>query len=92
MHDREQHTQTLDRNTPRRLGEVKTPVVRVHEDAGVSQNGQRGFRDIVGGAVLIAIGLAYGGSVFTGNPGPFDYVFDLLGTFWIVKGIWKLAT
>jgi len=50
-----------------------------------------GVGDIIAGVVLIGIGLAFGGSVFTGNPGLLDYFFDGLGVFWIGKGIYRLV-
>jgi hypothetical protein len=49
-----------------------------------------GVGDIIAGVVLIGIGLAFGGSIFTGNPGLLDYFFDGLGLFWIGKGIFCL--
>jgi hypothetical protein len=51
-----------------------------------------GIRDIVGGLVLIGIGFAYGGSIFMGTADVIDWAFDLLGTFWLVKGIYLLVT
>ena len=51
-----------------------------------------GIRDIIGGAVLILIGLAYGGSIFMGTADVIDWAFDLLGTFWLVKGLYLLFT
>ena len=50
-----------------------------------------GVGDIIAGVVLIGIGLVFGGSVFTGNPGLLDYFFDGLGVFWIGKGIYRLV-
>ena len=50
-----------------------------------------GVGDIIAGVVLIGIGLVFGGSVFTGNPGILDYFFDGLGLFWIGKGIYRLV-
>lgn len=52
----------------------------------------QGVRDLVGGAVLIGIGFLFGGSVFMGNPTMLDWIFDGLGTFWIAKGLYLLAT
>ncbi len=51
-----------------------------------------GIRDIVGGLVLIGIGFAYGGSIFMGTADVIDWAFDLLGTFWLAKGIYMLVT
>jgi hypothetical protein len=50
-----------------------------------------GVGDIIAGVVLIGIGLAFGGSVFTGDPGLLDYFFDGLGVFWIGKGLYRLV-
>jgi hypothetical protein len=44
-------------------------------------------RDIITGGVLIGIGFALGGSVFLGNFSPMNFLFDGLGTFFIVKGV-----
>ena len=52
---------------------------------------RKGFGDIFWGIAIIGIGFTYGGSVFLGNPGPFDYFFDGLGVFWIGRGIYKLV-
>ncbi len=49
-----------------------------------------GIKNIIGGAVLIGIGLAFGGSVFLGNPEPIDYFFDGLGSLWVCKGVWDV--
>jgi hypothetical protein len=51
-----------------------------------------GIRDIIGGVVLILIGFAYGGSIFMGTADVIDWAFDLLGTFWVVKGLYLLCT
>jgi hypothetical protein len=44
-------------------------------------------RDIFAGVVLIAIGLALGGSIFRGDFSLSSIFFDGLGLFFIVKGI-----
>ena len=51
-----------------------------------------GIRDIFGGLVLIAIGFAYGGSIFMGTADVIDWAFDIVGTFWVVKGLYLLFT
>jgi len=51
-----------------------------------------GIRDIVGGLVLIGIGFAYGGSIFMGTADVIDWAFDILGTFWVLKGLYLLFT
>ncbi len=50
-----------------------------------------GIGDIIAGVVLIGIGFLFGGSIFLGNPGLLDYLFDGLGLFWIGKGIYRLV-
>jgi len=50
-----------------------------------------GIGDILGGAILIGIGLTMGGSVFTGNPTLFDWLFDGLGVFWIGRGVLEMV-
>ena len=42
--------------------------------------------------MLIGVGFAFGGSIFTGNPSFLDWIFDGLGIFWISKGLYMLAT
>jgi len=48
------------------------------------------MRDIIAGVVLIAIGLAFGGSVFLGDFSATSIIFDGLGMFFIVKGLIKV--
>jgi hypothetical protein len=50
-----------------------------------------GVRDVVSGLVLIGIGLLYGGSVFTGTANALDWAFDILGTAWVARGVYRLA-
>jgi hypothetical protein len=50
------------------------------------------LRDIVAGAVILAIGLFMGGSVFTGDADLLDWIFDLLGIFWLGRGIYRWST
>lgn len=45
------------------------------------------MKNILWGGIIIAIGLFNGSSVFLGNPGALDYVFDGIGTVLIVIGI-----
>ena len=52
----------------------------------------RGIGDIVAGVVLIGIGLVWGGSIFLGNADVLDVFFDVLGIFWIAKGIYKMIS
>jgi len=47
-------------------------------------------RDIFWGVVLIAIGLVRGDSVFLGDFGVFAIIFDALGVFFIVRGLWRM--
>ncbi|MBW2488965.1 MAG: hypothetical protein JRE72_16195 [Deltaproteobacteria bacterium] len=69
-------------------------VQGVHEPATPVQTEKKsgsGVGDIIAGVVLIGIGFLFGGSVFLGNPGLLDYLFDGLGLFWIGKGIYRLV-
>lgn len=45
------------------------------------------MKDIIGGAVLIGIGFAFGGSIFMGDFSLTSIFFDGLGLFWIAKGV-----
>ena len=49
------------------------------------------MRDIIAGLVLIAIGLAMGGSIFRGDFDPLSIFFDGLGIFFIIKGVVKMV-
>jgi hypothetical protein len=49
------------------------------------------MRDIIAGVVLIGIGLAGGGSVFTGEWTLFNIIFDGLGVLFIVRGLFKVV-
>lgn len=55
------------------------------------KEGLKGVGDIISGVVIIGIGLALGGSIFTGDPTWLDYFFDGLGIFWIGRGIYKMV-
>jgi len=48
-------------------------------------------RDIFWGVVLIAIGLAFGGSVFLGDFSLFSILFDGLGVFFIIRGLVRMS-
>jgi hypothetical protein len=61
------------------------------DESSSGEKSYKGIGDIIAGIVIIAIGFSYGGSVFLGNPGLFDYFFDGLGVFWIGRGIFKLV-
>ena len=61
------------------------------DEASSGKRSYKGIGDIIAGVVIICIGFSYGGSVFLGNPGPLDYLFDGLGVFWIGRGIFKLV-
>jgi len=52
----------------------------------------RGIKHITSGVVLIGIGLAMGGSVFTGDASLLDWVFDGLGMIMIGRGVLAIAT
>lgn len=47
------------------------------------------MRNVISGIIIIAIGMANGGSIFTGDPTGFDYAFDLLGMGLIGYGIFE---
>ena len=67
------------------------PAIVIREERRPdSERRTQGLKDCTTGAILISIGLAFGGSVFLGNPGPLDWVFDSLGMFWIGKGLWEI--
>jgi hypothetical protein len=55
-------------------------VIQSAQEADIQEHSEpkakSGVGDIIAGVVLIGIGLAFGGSVFTGNPGLLDYFFD----------------
>lgn len=50
------------------------------------------MNNIISGIIVIGIGLANGGSVFTGDPSGIDYVFDGLGVCLILYGIFEMVT
>jgi len=52
---------------------------------------KKGMSNIITGAILLALGMLFGGSIFTGNPGTIDYIFDILGIVLIVSGIVQMA-
>ena len=72
------------------VGGVSMPVQESEIKENSEPKTRSGVGDIIAGIVLIGIGLAFGGSIFTGNPGVLDYFFDGLGLFWIGKGIYSL--
>jgi hypothetical protein len=61
------------------------------DETSSENTSSKGIGDIITGVVLIGIGFAFGGSVFLGNPGPLDYIFDGLGIFWIGRGVYKMV-
>ena len=71
-------------------GEIQTAHEPEIQGQAATKSGS-GVGDIIAGVVLIGIGFLFGGSVFLGNPGLLDYVFDGLGVFWIGKGIYRLV-
>ena len=73
------------------VGGLTQPAQEADIQEYSGQKSKSGVGDIIAGVVLIGIGLAFGGSVFTGNPGLLDYFFDGLGLFWIGKGIYKFV-
>jgi len=89
MRDLQDRPATVQRPAPRA---ERVPPLAAPAQPDASPRRAQGVRDLIGGAVLIGIGLAMGGSVFTGDPTILDWVFDGLGTFWIVKGLYYLFT
>ncbi|CAB1059382.1 hypothetical protein D1BOALGB6SA_4144 [Olavius sp. associated proteobacterium Delta 1] len=61
------------------------------DESSSESTSRKGIGDIITGVVLIGTGFAFGGSVFFGNPGPLDYLFDGLGIFWIGRGVYKMV-
>lgn len=49
------------------------------------------MNDIFWGVLIIAIGFFMGGSVFLGDFSILNLFFDGLGTFFIVRGIYRLV-
>ncbi len=49
-----------------------------------------GIGEIVIGAILIGIGLVMGSSMFTGDAGVLDWLFDILGMFCICRGVYRM--
>jgi len=93
MHSKEswENTATLDTDETRVDRKVEAvESVRIEGVQRKSGFQTQGLRDIVAGSVLIAIGLVFGGSVFTGDPTALDWLFDILGSFWILKGLYTL--
>jgi len=91
MRDLQDRPATLERPAPR-AGAERVPPLGAPARPEASPRKAQGVRDLIGGAVLIGIGLAMGGSVFTGDPSVLDWFFDVLGTFWVVKGLYYLCT
>ena len=54
---------------------------------------KKGWGNIVGGVVLLAMGLSglFGGSIFTGDADIIDAVFDILGIGMIIWGCVQLG-
>jgi hypothetical protein len=95
MHSKDswEKTATLDRDETRADRKVEAmESVRIEGMQRKSGFQTEGLRDIVAGSVLIAIGLAFGGSVFTGDATALDWLFDILGSFWVLKGLYTLFT
>ena len=79
--------QSLSRTTE----DTETLLCEQADETSSENTPRKGFGDIIAGIVIIGIGFTYGGSVFLGNPGPLDYIFDGLGAFWIGRGVFKLV-
>ena len=52
----------------------------------------QGIKWMLSGAALIIVGLLMGGSIFTGNPGILDWIFDGLGLACLVYGLYLVLT
>ncbi|MHC4548589.1 MAG: hypothetical protein ACYTEZ_07410 [Planctomycetota bacterium] len=89
-YDETNPTATVEREAPPQTAEPTGPTAA--QAAERSGRTRAGIRDVIGGLVLIGIGFAYGGSVFTGNADVIDWAFDILGSFWVLKGIYLLIT
>lgn len=48
------------------------------------------MKDIVTGCIIIGIGLLLGGSVFLGDFSVINIIFDGIGLFFIVKGLYSI--
>ena len=57
------------------------------------EKSKKGWGNIVGGVILLAMGLSglFGGSIFTGDADIIDAAFDLLGIGLIIWGVVQLA-
>ncbi len=89
---RETNTPTMARRRRARpLHEAREVELSPEETADPDRRSS-GVRDIVSGLVLIGIGFALGGSIFTGDPSVLDWFFDILGLFWVSKGVYQLVT
>lgn len=42
--------------------------------------------NLITGAVILTLGFFTGGSVFLGDPGPLDLVFDGMGVLFLARG------
>lgn len=47
--------------------------------------------NIIAGVAIIGVGLLIGDSIFQGDPSILGIGFDLLGLFWIGKGVWGIV-
>ena len=91
-HDDSQRTTTMEPPARTAPPPLENHYAEAADAAYKADRRKTGIRDIVGGLVLIAIGFAYGGSIFMGTADVIDWAFDILGTFWVVKGLYLLFT
>ena len=59
--------------------------------AGDEQRWTAGLRDLVGGLLLLAIGVATGGSSLAAAPDALDYLFDVAGLLWASWGLVRIV-
>lgn len=66
-------------------------MTRTDDDPAREATPAAALRDVVAGALLLALGLVTGTSVLDGRADAIDYVFDGLGVGWIAWGALRFA-
>lgn len=59
-------------------------------DGYVNKQGCASMWNVFWGLLIVSIGLVSGDSVFYGDFSPLTVLFDVLGTFFIGKGLWTM--